>query len=104
MIKRNQALFLISLIGLVFSNQIEIQMFKSPIAYENLQKSDAMIDDIDKSQFLTELKLGSKSFPFQIETASDEICLQNENPKTKNAPLYTTKELKKEKISLSDKT
>jgi len=95
-------IFLISLVGLSLTNPIEMHLYKA--SYEELQKSDAMIDDIDKTRFLTELKLGSKSLPFQIETASEDICLQNENPASKTAPIYTKKELKHEQISLADKT
>ena len=97
-----KAIFLITLISLSWANQIEIELYKSPSAYEELKKSDAMIDDIDKTQFLTNLKLGSKSLPLQIEMSTEEVAIINEDP-ADNPPIHNIEEAKIEKASIGDK-
>ena len=97
-----KAIFLITLISLSWATQIEIQLYKSPSAYEELKKSDAMIDDIDKTHFLADLKLGSQSLPLQIEMATEEVAIVNEKP-ADNPPIYNVEESKVEKASIGDK-
>jgi NADH-quinone oxidoreductase subunit G len=97
-----KAIFLITLISLSWATQIEIELYKSPSAYEELKKSDAMIDDIDKTQFLANLKLGSKSLPLQIEMSTEEVAIINEDP-AGNPPIHNIEEAKIEKASIGDK-
>jgi len=98
-----RAIFLITLLSLSLATPIEIQLYKSSAAYEELKKSDAMIDDIDKSQFLADLKLGSKSLPLQVEMGTEEVCVVNEKPESKNPPIFTEEKPQKEKVSIADK-
>ena len=78
-------IFLLSFLSLIFCAQIEFPLYKSPLAYEKLKKSDVMIDDIDHTHFLVDLKMGtpSKSIPLQVELATDEVFIVNDkfNPK-----------------------
>jgi len=97
-----KAIFLITLLSLSLATPIEIQLYKSDKAYEELKKSDAMIDDLDKTHFLADLKLGSKSLPLQVELATEDVYLVNENPE-KNPPIRTKEELKTEKASIAEK-
>ena len=97
-----KAIFLITLISLSWATQIEIELYKSPSAYEELKKSDAMIDDIDKTQFLANLKLGAKSLPLQIEMSTEEVAIINEDP-AGNPPIHNIEEAKIEKASIGDK-
>ena len=60
-----KAIFLITLLSLSLASPIEIQLYKTASAYEELKKSDAMIDDIDRTHLLADLKIGSKSFHFK---------------------------------------
>ena len=62
-----------------------------------------MIDDLDKTHFLADLKLFSKSLPFQVEMASEDISILNENPNEENPPIHNLEEPKVEKASISDK-
>ena len=71
-------------VSLIFASalcQIEIPLYKSPLAYEELKKSDAMIDDIDRTHFLADLNMGtpSRAYPLQVEMATDEVYIVNEN-------------------------
>ena len=97
-----KAIFLITLISLSWATQIEIELYKSPSAYEELKKSDALIDDIDKTQFLANLKLGAKSLPLQIEMSTEEVAIINEDP-AGNPPIHNIEEAKIEKASIGDK-
>ena len=66
-------------------SQIEIPLYKTSTAYEELSKPEATIDDIDKTHFLVDLNLGtpSKSYPLQVEMAKEDIFIVNENFKPK---------------------
>ena len=99
-----RAIFLITLLSLSLATPIEIQLYKSSSAYENLKKSDAMIDDIDRTEYLADLKLGSKSLPLQVELSTENVYVVNEKPKSNDAPIKTVEEAKKDKASLVDKT
>ena len=94
---------MISLLSLSLASPIEIQLYKTASAYEELKKSDAMIDDIDKTHLLADLKLGSNSLPLQIEMGSEEVSILNENPSKDNVPIHNNEEKKVEKASISDK-
>lgn len=61
-------------------SQIEIPLYKTSTAYEELSKPEATIDDIDKTHFLVDLNLGtpSKSYPLQVEMAKEDIFIVNE--------------------------
>ena len=74
------SLLLISVFG-----QIEIPLYKSPSAYDNLKKNDAMIDDIDKTHFLADLHIGtpSRAYPLQVELATEEVYIVNDKFKPK---------------------
>ena len=98
-----KAIFLISLLSLSLASPIEIQLYKATSAYEELKKSDAMIDDIDKTHLLADLKLGSNSLPLQIEMGTEEVSILNENPSKDNVPIHNNEEKKVEKASISDK-
>ena len=98
-----KAIFLITLLSLSLATPIEIQLYKSDKAYEELKKSDAMIDDLDKTHFLADLKLGSKSLPLQVEMASEDVSILNEKPNEENAPIHNVEEPKVEKASIADK-
>ena len=98
-----QAIFLIFLLCLSLAYPIEVQLFKSSLAYEQLKNSDAMIDDIDRTQFLADLKLGSKSFPLQVEMSKEEVFVLNEKPNEDNAPIHNEEKLKTDKASVGDK-
>ena len=58
-------------------SQIEIPLYKTSTAYEELSKPEATIDDIDKTHFLVDLNLGtpSKSYPLQVEMAKEDIFI-----------------------------
>ena len=99
-----RALFLISLLCQSLLSPMEIQLFKSASAYEELKNSDAMIDDIDKTQYLANLKIGSKSISLQVEMNTEEIYVVNEKAKAHNSPIYAQEEVKKEQASINDKT
>lgn len=47
-----------------------------------------MIDDIDRTHFLADLKMGtpSQSYPLQVELATDEVYIVNEKFKLKRNP------------------
>ena len=66
-------------------SQIEIPLYKSPLAYESLKKNDAMIDDIDRTHFLVDLHMGtpSRSYPLQVEMATEEVFIVNDKYKPK---------------------
>ena len=97
-----KAIFLITLISLSWATQIEIELYKSPSAYEELKKSDAMIDDIDRTHFLADLKLGSQSLPLQVEMGTEEVAIVNEKP-ADNPPIHSNEESKVEKAAIGDK-
>ena len=98
-----QAIFLIFILCLSLAYPVEVQLFKSSLAYEQLKNSDAMIDDIDRTQFLADLKLGSKSFPLQVEMSKEEVFVLNEKPNEDNSPIHNEEKLKTEKASVGDK-
>ena len=98
-----QAIFLISLLIQSLASPIEIQLYKSSLAYEELKNSDAMIDDLDKTHFLTDLKLGSKTLPLQVEMSSEDVSILNEKPNEENPPIYNVEEPKVEQASIADK-
>ena len=85
-------IFLLCFLSLIFCAQIEIPLYKSPSAYEELKKSNAMIDDIDKTHFLADLNMGtpSKSIPLQVELATDEVFIVNDKFKPKRDNLLST--------------
>ena len=62
-----------------------------------------MIDDLDKTHFLADLKLGSKSLPLQIEMATEEVAIVNENPNPDGVPIHNFEESKVEKATIADK-
>ena len=72
-----KSIFFASLLCISVLSHIEIPLYKSPLAYEDLKKSDLMIDDIDKTHFLVNLNMGtpSKSYPLQVEMATETINL-----------------------------
>ena len=76
-----KSILFVSLIFASALSQIEIPLYKSPLAYEELKKSDAMIDDIDRTHFLADLNMGtpSRKYPLQVEMATDEVYIVNEN-------------------------
>ena len=82
---------ILSLLYLFICDKIEIPLYKSPSAYEELKKSNAMIDDIDRTHLLADLKIGtpSNSFPLQVEMATDEIFIVNDKFKPKRVPLLS---------------
>ena len=75
-----KSIFLISLILNSIISQIEIPLYKSPKAYNELKITDATIDDIDRTHFLVDLNIGtpSRKYPLQVELATDEIFIVNE--------------------------
>ena len=75
-----KSIFLISLILNSIISQIEIPLYKSPKAYNELKIKDATIDDIDRTHFLVDLNMGtpSRKYPLQVELATDEIFIVNE--------------------------
>ena len=75
-----KSIFLISLILNSIISQIEIPLYKSPKAYNELKITDATIDDIDRTHFLVDLNMGtpSRKYPLQVELATDEIFIVNE--------------------------
>ena len=98
-----KAIFLIILLAQSLASPIEIQLYKTATAYEELKKSDAMIDDIDKTHLLVDLKLGSKSLPLQVEMGTEEVAILNDKPNEDNVPITNIEEKKVEKASISDK-
>ena len=64
---------------------VEIPLYKSPKAYEDLKKEDASIDDIDRTHFLADFNLGTplKSYPLQVETSTHKIFIVNDKFKPK---------------------
>ena len=80
-----KSIFYISLILSLAISQIEIPLYKSPKAYEKLKNKDVMIDDIDRTHFLADLHMGtpSRSYPLQVELATDEVFIVNEKKKKK---------------------
>ena len=80
-----KSIFFASLLCISVLSHIEIPLYKSPLAYEDLKKSDLMIDDIDKTHFLVNLNMGtpSKSYPLQVEMATEEIFIVNDKFKPK---------------------
>ena len=99
-----RAIFLITLLSLSLAQPIEIQLYKSASAYEELKNLDAMIDDLDRTQFLADLKLGSTSLPLQVELSTENVYVVNEKPKSDDVPIHTEEEAKKDKASLVDKS
>ena len=89
-------IFFISFLSLSLTDKIEIPLYKSPLAYEKLKESDAMIDDIDRTHFLADLKIGTpfQSFPLQVEMASDEVYIVNDKFKPRRQPLLSTENSK----------
>ena len=98
-----KAIFLITLLSLSLASPIEIQLYKSDKAYEELKTTSVMIDDLDKTHFLADLKLGSKSLPLQIEMATEEVSIVNENPNPDGVPIHNFEESKVEKATIADK-
>ena len=80
-----KSIFFASLLCISVLSHIEIPLYKSPLAYEDLKKNDLMIDDIDKTHFLVNLNMGtpSKSYPLQVEMATEEIFIVNDKFKPK---------------------
>ena len=93
---RAKIIFFISFLTLSLTNKIEISLYKSPLAYEKLKKSDAMIDDIDRTHFLADLEIGTpiQSLPLQVEMASDGIYIVNDKFKPKRQPFLSTENSK----------
>ena len=89
-------IFFISFLSLSLTDKIEIPLYKSPLAYEKLKESDAMIDDIDRTHFLADLNIGTpiQSFPLQVEMASDEVYIVNDKFKPRRQPLLSTENSK----------
>ena len=98
-----QAIFLITLLFLSLASPIEIQLYKSSLAYEELKKTSAMIDDIDRTQFLADLKLGSKSLPLQVEMSTEDVFVLNDKPNEDNPPIHNEEKLKTDKATVGDK-
>ena len=75
-----KSIFLIYLILNSIISQIEIPLYKSPKAYNELKIAEATIDDIDRTHFLVDLNMGtpSRKYPLQVELATDEIFIVNE--------------------------
>lgn len=65
------------LISLCLSQPIEFQIYKSPEAYDELKKSDAMLDDIEKTHFMTNLKIGNNIVPLQVEMATEDVLIND---------------------------
>ena len=80
-----QSILFASLLYIFVISQIEIPLYKSPLAYKELKNSDAMIDDLDKTHFLVDLNLGtpSKSYPLQVQMAKEDIFIVNDKFKPK---------------------
>ena len=72
-------------------SQIEINLYKSALAYENLKEKDAMIDDIDKTHFLANLNMGTPSnpYPLQVQMDTEEIYIVNNKFKPMRNSLST---------------
>lgn len=92
-IKLTLFLFMITLC--VCSN-IELSLYKPSSYYNKLNTNNFIIDDIDKTNFLTNVNIGkTQNIPLQIEMATEEICLIDEN--------FSSKEqLSKEKLILEN--
>ena len=80
------SIIIISLLHFSFTSKIELSLYKSKSAYKNLDSTNATIEDIDRSYFLTELNLGSptQSIPLQIEMSSEDISILNNKKSSKN--------------------
>ena len=74
-------LIILVLLNISHSSKIELPLYKSSSSYENLNSINTTIDDIDKSHFLTDLKIGSpsQSISLQIEMSSEDISIINNN-------------------------
>ena len=78
-------LIVLILLNISHSSKIELPLYKSSSSYENLNSINTTIDDIDKSHFLTDLKIGSpsQSISLQIEMSSEDISIINNNKNSK---------------------
>ena len=87
-------LIILVLLNISHSSKIELPLYKSSSSYENLNSINTTIDDIDKSHFLTDLKIGSpsQSISLQIEMSSEDISIINNNKNSKEKrPILSTK-------------
>jgi NADH-quinone oxidoreductase subunit G len=68
---------IISIASLYLCSNIELPLYK-PL---KLNSENILIDEIDKTQFLTNFTMGvsNEKIPLQIEMSSEEICLIDEN-------------------------
>ena len=82
----------LSLLYISFTNRIELPLYKSSKSYENLKSIDAKIEDIEKSNFLTDLNLGSpaQSIPLQVEMTSEEISILSKRVSKKKNQFLST--------------
>ena len=80
-----KSIFIASFLYISVLSQIEIPLYKSPLAYDDLKKNDLMMDDLDKTHFLVDLNMGtpSKTYPLQIEFATEEVFIVNDKYKPK---------------------
>ena len=64
---------------------IEIPLYKSPKAYADLKSQECSIEDLDRTHFLTDFKIGTplKSYPLQVETSTHKIYIINDKFKPK---------------------
>ena len=46
-----------SLLYISVTSQIEIPLYKSPFAYKELKNNNTMVDDLDKTHFLVNLRM-----------------------------------------------
>ena len=69
-----------SLLLSFYLSHIELPLYKSEKVCEKLNKPNTMIDDIDKSNFLVYLTIGtpSKKIPLQVDLTNEEIHIVNE--------------------------
>ena len=85
---------IIILLHFSFTSKIELSLYKSNSAYKNLDSINSTIEDIDRSNFLTELNLGSptQSIPLQIEMSSEDISILNNKKSSKNGKHFLSTE------------
>ena len=90
---KNKSIIFLLLLYLFLCKQIELSLYKTSTAYENLKSSNATIEDIENAQFLTQLNLGSpsQSIPLQIEMATEETSVINNKVSKQKAPILSTK-------------
>ena len=88
------SIIIIALSYFTLCSKIELSLYKSPSAYENLNFHNVTIEDIEKTHFLTNLNLGSptQSIPLQVEMSSEETNILNDKKTSnKKTPFLSTK-------------